>query len=86
MNGPGSRSNTVLAIAIVLYVSAIAIPAAFAYIDPGTGSYIFQVVVGALLAAALAVKVFWRRIWGFVTGKSRHRRAADRAHAAADEE
>ena len=86
MNGPGSRSNTVLAIAIVLYVSAIAIPAAFAYIDPGTGSYIFQVVVGALLAAALAVKVFWRRIWGFVTGKSRHRQADDRAPAAADDE
>jgi len=42
-----------------------------AYLDPGTGSYIFQVVVAAFLAATVAVKVFWRRVWGFVTRRSK---------------
>ncbi len=41
-----------------------------AYIDPQSGSYIFQVVVGALLGAGVAIKVFWRRIVNFVTRKN----------------
>jgi hypothetical protein len=42
-----------------------------AYIDPGSGSFIFQAVVGAALAAGLAAKVFWRRIVGFVSRRDR---------------
>jgi hypothetical protein len=55
------------------YFFAITIPNAHAYLDPGTGSYVFQVVAGALLGAAVAVKVFWSRIWGFVTRRSHKR-------------
>jgi len=51
------------------YFFAVAIPTAHAYLDPGTGSYVFQVLIGAVLGAAVAVKVFWKRIWGFVTRK-----------------
>ena len=36
--------------------------AANAYIDPGTGSYVLQVVAAGLLAAAFMVKSFWNRI------------------------
>jgi len=67
-------------------VVLVALPAGLAYIDPGTGSYIFQAIVGGLLAAALAIKVFWRRIWGFVTGRSRRRPASEPAgHSARPE-
>jgi hypothetical protein len=55
---------------LLVYFLVAAAPAAQAYIDPGAGSYVFQVVVGALLGAAVAIKVFWRRIWGFVTRRS----------------
>ncbi len=34
----------------------------FAYIDPGSGSFIIQMIAGSALAAGLAIKVFWRRI------------------------
>lgn len=40
----------------------LTIAPAHAYIDPGTGSLIFQIVVGGTMAVGLAVKVFWRRI------------------------
>jgi hypothetical protein len=36
-----------------------------AYLDPGTGSVVLQMVVGGLLGAALTIKIFWRRIVGF---------------------
>lgn len=35
-----------------------------AYIDPGSGSFLFQVVVGSAMAAGLGLKVFWRRLTG----------------------
>ncbi len=54
---------------VVLCFWLLVIPAAEAYVDPGTGSYVFQVVIGVFLGAAVAVKVFWRRIWGFITRK-----------------
>jgi hypothetical protein len=54
---------------VVLSFWLLVVPAANAYVDPGTGSYIFQVVIGVFLGAAVAVKVFWRRIWGFFTRK-----------------
>ena len=37
-----------------------------AYIDPGTGSYVFQVTVAFLLTAAFTAKSFWSRIKQFV--------------------
>lgn len=54
-----------------LLVAALIVPAifpaqAFAYLDPGTGSYIFQMVVAGLLGAAFAVKMSWVRIKGFL--------------------
>ena len=36
-----------------------------AYLDPGTGSIIIQVVIGAAVGGLFAVKLFWSRIKGF---------------------
>ena len=58
--------STASRIALVLYLalcfSLLFIAPAQAYIDPGSGSLIFQVIVGGAMAVGLAVKVFWRRI------------------------
>jgi hypothetical protein len=35
---------------------------AHAYVDPGTGSYILQLIIAGLLGAALAVRIYWKRI------------------------
>jgi hypothetical protein len=39
---------------------------AYGYIDPGTGSYIFQIVIAAFVAVSFAVKVYWRKIIAFI--------------------
>lgn len=58
-----SRALKVLLLAgLILVVLA---PPAHAYLDPGTGSYVFQVLIAGLVGAAFGIKMFWRRIKGF---------------------
>ena len=40
-----------------------------AYVDPGTGSYLLQLLIATLLGGLFAVKVYWRKIIGFLTEK-----------------
>ena len=40
-----------------------------AYIDLGTGSYVFQLLVGAVLGGLFALKLFWQRIKSRFTGR-----------------
>jgi hypothetical protein len=37
-----------------------------AYIDPGSGSMILQLVLGGLAAAAVFLKIFWHRLLVFL--------------------
>ena len=37
-----------------------------AYIDPGSGSYILQLLIAALFGILFTVKVFWRNVKMFV--------------------
>jgi hypothetical protein len=55
---------------MVVASSALWLPSANAYIDPGSGSFVFQALIGGLLAAAVAIKVFWKRMIGLVTRKN----------------
>jgi hypothetical protein len=36
-----------------------------AYLDPGSGSIIIQLLIAGLMAVGIVVKVFWKRIKGF---------------------
>ena len=35
---------------------------AFAYIDPGTGSMVVQVLIGAIVGVGVAIKVYWYKL------------------------
>ncbi len=35
---------------------------AYAYLDPGTGSYILQIVIAAILGAFFLLKSYWGRL------------------------
>ena len=41
---------------------------AHAYLDPGSGSYLLQMLIAGLLGAAFAIKMYWRKIVGFFKG------------------
>jgi hypothetical protein len=32
------------------------------YIDPGTGSVIFQILIASLLGAGVLIRIFWKKI------------------------
>jgi hypothetical protein len=54
----------------LLFIYLIGLPSpALAYLDPGTGSMILQIVLGALVGAATVVKVYWYRIKSFFSSK-----------------
>lgn len=53
--------------ALVLLVMPV--DRAQAYLDPGSGSLIIQVLIGGLLGLLVALKLYWGRIIGFITGK-----------------
>ncbi|MBN1309984.1 MAG: hypothetical protein JXB30_01105 [Anaerolineae bacterium] len=36
--------------------------AVLAYLDPGSGSFIVQILIASLLGSALMIKAFWRQI------------------------
>ena len=38
---------------------------AYAYLDPGTGSYILQVLIAAIVGGLFAIKPFWTKIKSF---------------------
>jgi hypothetical protein len=35
---------------------------AYAYIDPGTGSIVFQAIIGALVGVGITLKIYWIKI------------------------
>lgn len=34
----------------------------FAYLDPGTGSFIIQAVIGSVVAGGALIKIYWKKI------------------------
>jgi len=42
---------------------------ASAYIDPGTGSYIFYMLIAGLVGVSYALKIFWKQVKAFFSGR-----------------
>jgi hypothetical protein len=55
--------HTMLAVASCLYSQGQP-----AYLDPGSGSYLIQLLIGGLVGILFLLKVYWRRIVSFVKG------------------
>ena len=41
---------------------------ACAYLDPGTGSFLFQMLLAGMVGMAVTVKIFWRTIKAYLAG------------------
>ena len=65
---------------------------AWAYLDPGTGSMMLQLLLGGIAGAMVVGKLYWHRFRGFVTSRfsgkprdsarAKHASASPREHAA----
>lgn len=50
---------------LTICLSLLVVAPAAAYIDPSSGSMIFQAAIAGVMAAGLAIGTFWRRIVSF---------------------
>jgi hypothetical protein len=58
--------KTIAAVFVFASLQIILIEQVNAYIDPGTGSMVFQAILGILAAVSVSIGVFWRRIRLFI--------------------
>jgi len=59
-----TRITPLTAVALALCL-LLASPAAFAYLDPSTGSMVVSAIVGIFASIALALKTYWYKIKAF---------------------
>ena len=59
-----TRISPLLAAVIALALLLVS-PAAFAYLDPSTGSMVVSAIVGIFASIALALKTYWYKIKAF---------------------
>lgn len=53
---------------LMLYSVLVMPPAAHAYLDPGTGSYVIQLLAGGLLAGGYACRKFLANLLSMIMG------------------
>lgn len=53
-------------LALFAVLAAMLPRSAHAYLDPGTGSYILQILVAALFGSLFALKMYWNNVTGFL--------------------
>jgi hypothetical protein len=71
-----SRAASQIETGVLLVVALQWLRSAAGYVDPGSGSFVFQALIGGLLALAVATRAFWGRITSFV--RREPRKPADR--------
>lgn len=53
-------------VCLFVFLSILIIPSStYAYIDPGTGSYILQMIAAGILGGLFAIKMFWLQVKNF---------------------
>ena len=54
------KKATIITLTLIF---VLCVPAyAYAYLDPGTGSYFIQIIIATLLGAMYAIKHYWYKI------------------------
>ena len=50
---------------------------AYAYLDPGTGSFLLQAVIAVVMGALLTLKLYWHRLKSFFSSAGERDRGDD---------
>lgn len=67
-----TRSRFLWTVFLAVGAWALFVPAASAYVDPGSTSFVFQALIAFAMAAGLTLKTYWRRLKSFFT-REEHR-------------
>lgn len=51
---------------IIISIHFILLENAYGYLDLGSGSYFFQIIIGIFLGVLVTFKVFWSRVFNFL--------------------
>lgn len=57
--------KAVFVMIVILFI--VSSDEAYAYLDPGTGSYMLQIIIAGIVSVLFSLKMFWRRIVDFFT-------------------
>ncbi|HRK61078.1 MAG TPA: hypothetical protein PLY88_00840 [Candidatus Omnitrophota bacterium] len=63
------KSATLVICVLVFFLNLSLCDMAFAYIDPGAGSALFQLIIAGLAGLLWIVKVYWQKIISFFSRK-----------------
>jgi hypothetical protein len=64
------RRVWIVAVSVMAFMGLL-LPTANAYVDPGAGSFVFQALIGGLLAVGVTLRVFWKRLTALVSRRDR---------------
>ncbi len=65
------KARYYVALALAVWVAGtVGVRPVYAYLDPGTGSFLFQLVIGVLVGAGFLLKVYWKKVKGLFTKQS----------------
>jgi len=59
---------------VVILICVFFTKNAYAYLDAGTGSYIIQALIGALLGGIITIKHYWKSIRDFFKNRLKPRK------------
>lgn len=65
-----TRSRILWTAFLAMGAWALVVPAASAYVDPGSTSFVFQALIAFAMAAGLTLKTYWRRLKDLFSGGS----------------
>jgi len=54
---------------LYFFLVVLSFKACYAYLDPGIGSQMIQIIIGAIFTGGLTIKIFWRKIINFLAGR-----------------
>ncbi len=63
--GMQMKYNVLKAVLAIIVMGLVLPTNSYAYLDPGTGAFILQILIAAFIAISLTIKAFWLRIKAF---------------------
>jgi hypothetical protein len=76
--GEAMRMKLLLRFAAFLVLGLLLLPVCgYSYIDPGTGSYIIQLLIAAFVGISLSLRIFWKKIKALLPKKEKADKPAD---------